>query len=175
MDSFDLKEIMLKIHTAETNKDIVIAKTLFTEYADFLKKELVEYANLPWLVQYYKDFEEEIENLHDGYEPPEGSILLAKYQGQLAGCAALGKLSDGICEMKRLFIREEFQRKGIGTALCMALIEQAKMIGYTRMRLATALEPPKALYKSLGFKEIAPFRDIPDEIKGVDHMELKLI
>jgi GNAT superfamily N-acetyltransferase len=77
--------------------------------------------------------------------------------------------------MKRLFVRQEYQRKGIGTALCEALIERAKRLGYTHMRLATALEPPKKLYKSLGFKQIAPFGDIPGEIKGVVYLELELI
>jgi GNAT superfamily N-acetyltransferase len=166
---------VLNIFPVETDQDIESVRLLFIEYADFLKKELCEYAGLPWLVQYYLDFEEKTANLTDRYRQPEGFLLLASYEGQLAGCIALGKLSDGTCEMKRLFVREEYQRKGIGTALCEALIEYAKRIGYTHMRLATALEPPKALYKSLGFKEIAPFRDIPAEIRGVVHMELKLI
>jgi len=166
---------MLKIFPVETDQDIESVRVLFIEYANFLKKELCEYAELPWLVQYYEDFEEETANLPDRYGRPEGCLLVASYEGQPAGCVALGKLSDGTCEMERLFVREEYQRKGIGTALCEALIEYAKRIGYTHMLLATALEPPKALYKSLGFKETAPFRDIPDEIKGVAYMELKLI
>jgi len=87
---------MLKIFPVETDEDIELAKTLFTEYADFLKKELVEYADLPWLVQYYQEFEEEIDNLPDRYEQPEGSILLAGYDEQAAGCVALGGLSDSI-------------------------------------------------------------------------------
>jgi GNAT superfamily N-acetyltransferase len=166
---------MLRIFPAETDQDIESVRTLFTEYAEFLKMELREYAGLPWLVQYYLDFEEETANLRDRYNQPEGSLLLASYEGQLAACVALGKLSGGICEMKRLFVRQEYQRKGIGTALCEALIEYARRAGYTHMRLATALEPPKKLYKSLGFKHIAPFRDIPGEIKGVVYLELELV
>jgi GNAT superfamily N-acetyltransferase len=157
------------------DQDIESVRELFIEYADFLKKELREYAGLPWLVQYYLDFEEETANLRDTYNQPEGFLLLASYEGQPAGCVALRKLSDGICEMKRLFVRQEYQRNGIGTALCEAIIEYAKRIGYAHMRLATALEPPKRLYRSLGFKQIAPFIDIPGEIKGVVYMELELI
>jgi len=96
------------------------------------------------------------------------------YNEQPAGCVALVKMSEGTCEMKRLFVRPEYQKKGIGTALCEALIEQAKKIGYDYMRLATALEVPKRLYKSLGFKKIAPYREIPSEIKSVVFMELEL-
>ena len=166
---------MLKIFPVETHEGIEITKMLFVEYVDFLKHEFCEYADLPWLVQYYKDFEEEVDNLPDRYKQPEGAILLAGYEEQPAGCVALGGLSDSICEMKRLFIRPEYRRKGIGTALCETLMEQAKKTGYTYMRLATALEVPQALYSSLGFKKIASYRDIPSEIKGVVFMELKLV
>ena len=166
---------MLRIFPVETDQDIESVKMLFIEYADVLKKDLCQYADLPWLIRYYGDFEEEIANLPDRYDQPEGLLLLAAYQGRMAGCVAMGKLSDEICEMKRLFVRDEYQRKGIGTALCEALIEHAKRVGYTHMRLATALAPPKPLYKALGFREIAPFRDIPDQIQGVVYMELKLI
>ncbi|MHC4706892.1 MAG: GNAT family N-acetyltransferase [Planctomycetota bacterium] len=166
---------MLRIFPVETDQDIESVKMLFIEYADVLKKELCEYADLPWLIRYYEDFEKETANLPGAYTQPEGLLLLASYQGQIAACVAMGKLSDGICEMKRLFVRDEYRRKGVGTALCEALIEYAKRVGYTRMHLATALEPPKPLYKALGFKEITPFRDIPEEIRGVVYMELKLI
>ncbi len=166
---------MLRVFPVETDQDIESVRALFIEYADFLKKELREYAGLPWLVQYYLDFEEETANLRDTYNQPEGFLLLACYEGQPAGCVALRRLSDGICEMKRLFVRQEYRRNGIGTALCEALIEYAKRIGYAHMRLATALKPPNRLYRSLGFKQIAPFRDIPGEIKGVVYMELVLI
>ncbi|MHC4633528.1 MAG: hypothetical protein ACYS9C_19955, partial [Planctomycetota bacterium] len=68
------------------DKDIESVRALLIEYADFLKKELREYAGLPWLVQYHLDFEEEITNLRDTYNQPEGFLLLASYEGQPAGC-----------------------------------------------------------------------------------------
>jgi GNAT superfamily N-acetyltransferase len=165
---------MLKIYPVKTNEDIAIAKMLFIEYVEFLKEVLYEYSDVPWLVQYYQDFKEETNHLPTHYAQPEGTILIAECDDQPAGCVALGKLGNDVCEMKRLFVRPENRRKGIGSALCEALMEQAIKMGYTHMRLATALEPPKALYQSLGFKEIAPYRDIPDEINDVLHMELKL-
>ncbi|MHC4260420.1 MAG: GNAT family N-acetyltransferase, partial [Planctomycetota bacterium] len=165
----------LRVFPVETDQDIESVRVLFAEYGDFLKKELREYADLPWLVQYHLDFEEETANLPDRYGGPKGCLLLASYEGQPAGCVAFGELSDGRCEMKRLFVREAYQRKGIGTVLCETLIACAKRSGYTYIRLATALEPPKALYKSLGFREIPPYRDIPREIERVAHMELRII
>ncbi|MHC4266655.1 MAG: GNAT family N-acetyltransferase, partial [Planctomycetota bacterium] len=97
----------------------------------------------------------------------------ASYKEELAGCVALGKLSESESEMKRLFVREQYRRKGIGRVLCQTLIEQAANTGYIAMRLATALETPRPLYRSLGFKEIEAYRDIPKELKAA-HMELEL-
>jgi GNAT superfamily N-acetyltransferase len=163
---------MLKIYPAKT-EDIGIAKQLFTEYLEFLKKEFLEYADLPWLVEYYRDFEKEIDGLPDRYEQPNGCILLATDNKKPAGCVAIRSLNEYICEMKRLYIKQEFRRKKLGTALCQAVIEQAKRIGYTHLRLATALEPAKFLYKSLGFMKVPPYQHVP--VEGVVFMELELI
>ena len=74
--------------------------------------------------------------------------------------------------MKRLYVRPDFHRQGIGTSLCKALIEKAGKIGYKHLRLGTALEPAKCLYKSIGFTEIPPLEYVP--VEGVVFMELKL-
>lgn len=165
---------MLKIYPVKTDEDIEIAKMLFIEYVEFLKVVLREYSDVPWLVQYYQDFQEETNHLSAHYAQLEGIILIAECDDRPAGCVALGKLGDNVCEMKRLFVRPKMRRKGIGAALCEALMVQAIKLGYTHMRLATALEPPKALYQSLGFKKIAAYRDIPEEIQNAVHMEIEL-
>ncbi|MHC4757805.1 MAG: GNAT family N-acetyltransferase [Planctomycetota bacterium] len=165
---------MLQIIQAETEEEIEAAKVLFREYADFLKVDLAEFSDLPWLIQYYQDFEEETANLPTGYEPPMGFILLASYKEELAGCVALGKLSESECEMKRLFVREPYRRKGIGRALCEALIKKAKDIGFKKMLLYTALKNPRKLYNSLGFKETSTYKYIPKELNGV-YMKLEFI
>jgi GNAT superfamily N-acetyltransferase len=162
---------MLRIYPVKT-EEIKIAKQLFAEYLEFLKKELCEYADLPWLIDYYRDFEKEIDALPGRYKQPNGCILLATYNEQPAGCVALGSLNECICEMKRLYIKPEFRRKKLGTTLCRAVIEQAKKTGYTHLRLATALEPAKFLYKSLGFMEIPPYLYVP--LENVLFMEFKL-
>ena len=164
---------MLKIYQAETKEHIDITKKLFYEYLEYLKTEFNEYKDFPWLIEYYKEFEKEIESLPGEYSAPVGCILLVEYNKQPIGCVALDKQSDGICEMKRLYIKPEFHRRGFGTVLCRALIDKARTLHYTNMRLATALETPKYLYKSLGFTEIAPFDHVP--IENVVFMELKLV
>jgi ribosomal protein S18 acetylase RimI-like enzyme len=76
--------------------------------------------------------------------------------------------------MKRLYVTPQVRRLGIGRALAIAVIEQARKIGYTRMRLDTvaSMKAARALYKSLGFKEIEPYRYNP--LEGATFMELKL-
>jgi len=154
---------MLRIIPVETNKDIESTKNLLTEYNNSLGFDLD-----------FQDFEEELVNLPGEYNPPIGCLLLAEYENQPAGCIALRPLSDEICEMKRLYVRPQFRGLGIGRALAEAIIEQARKIGYTLMRLDTvpSMEIARALYMSLGFKQISPYRHNP--IEGAVFMELKL-
>jgi ribosomal protein S18 acetylase RimI-like enzyme len=102
-------------------------------------------------------------------------LLLAEYDGQLAGCVALHKWDDGICEMKRLYLRPSFRGKGLGRAIAEKIIADASSIGYQRMRLDT-IEPlmkdAVEMYRKLGFREIAPYR--PNPIAGAMYMELQL-
>jgi GNAT superfamily N-acetyltransferase len=101
--------------------------------------------------------------------------LLAEYDGQLAGCVALHKWDDGICEMKRLYLRPSFRGKGLGRAIAEKIIAEARSIGYQRMRLDT-IEPlmkdAVEMYRKLGLREIAPYR--PNPIAGAMYMELQL-
>jgi GNAT superfamily N-acetyltransferase len=164
---------MLRIRPVETEKDIEAARVLFVEYGDFLRKELSEYAGLPWLREHLRVFEEEIKGLPGEYDAPKGCVLLAEYRRDQAGCVGLGPLSDSICEMRRLFVRPQYWRLGVGSGLCEALIEWAAGMGYSHMRLGTVLEPAKALYRSLGFEEIEAYDHVP--IEGATFMELKLV
>jgi len=85
---------------------------------------------------------------------------------------ALRQIGEGVCEMKRLFVRPALRGKRIGKALAQAIIEETRRIGYKRMRLDTAFEPARSLYRSLGFREIPPCQHVP--VEGVVFMELEL-
>jgi ribosomal protein S18 acetylase RimI-like enzyme len=76
--------------------------------------------------------------------------------------------------MKRLYVKPEFRGLKIGRKLVEAVIEQAENIGYKHMRLDTIplMIAARALYVSLGFEEIEPYRYNP--IEGAQFMELKL-
>ena len=155
---------MLKIFQVETNEDIRIVRALFEEYADSLGFDLC-----------FQNFEEELANLPGCYARPEGCILLARYNEEIAGCVALRKLSDGICEGKRLYVRPKFRGLKIGKKLVEAIIAEARKIGYIHMRGDTlaSMKAAQALYASLGFKQIKPYCYNP--IEDAKFIELKLV
>jgi len=141
-----------------------MARELFLEYGDSLGFNLC-----------FQSFEQELAGLPGGYAPPEGVLLLAEYDGALAGCVALHKLEPHVCEMKRLYLRPQFRGKGAGRALAETVIWEARAIGYRRMRLDTVepvMQDAVALYRHLGFTEIAAYR--PNPIQGAMYMELEL-
>ena len=108
---------------------------------------------------------------------PEGRLLLAFYNGLPAGCVALKKIDDQSCEMKRMFVYPEFHGKGIGYALAKAVIDEAKKIGYSNMKLDTSIRQIEAqkLYQSFGFKNTEAYYELPEKMKNwLVFMELKL-
>ena len=148
----------------ESPAQIAQARELFLEYAQSLGFSLC-----------FQNFDKELERLPGHYAPPEGRLLLAAYEGQLAGCVAMGALEPGACEMKRLYLRPQFRGKGLGRALADRIITEARQIGYRRMRLDTVepvMKDAVAMYRKLGFSEIAPYRSNP--IAGAMYMELEL-
>lgn len=153
---------MLKIFPVETDKDYRVAKQLFVEYADCLGFDLC-----------FQDFEGELASLAEEYASPKGCLLIAEYDDEAAGCVGLKELGDGVCEMKRLYVKQEFRGLKIGKALAQAVIQHGRKVGYNCMRL-DFVKPrvAEALYRSLGFKEIAAYEDIP--MPGAVYMELKL-
>jgi putative acetyltransferase len=142
-------------------EDLEHVRDLFAEYARDLPFDLS-----------FQNFEEEIRTLPGRYAVPSGRMLLARRADAFVGCVALRQIGDGVCEMKRLFVQPTMRGKGIGKALAQAIIEEARHIGYKRMRLDTVLEPAKCLYRSLGFREIPPYQHVP--VEGVVFMELEL-
>jgi GNAT superfamily N-acetyltransferase len=157
---------------ATSPAQIAQARELFLEYASSLGFSLC-----------FQNFDAELAGLPGDYAPPTGRLLLAEYDGQFAGCGALHQLESNlepnlkpdICEMKRLYLRPQFRGKGIGRKIAERLIAEARAIGYKRMRLDTVgpvMKDAVAMYRKLGFNEIAPYRENP--MPGTLYMELAL-
>jgi GNAT superfamily N-acetyltransferase len=154
----------MQIFAANTQEDIEQARTLFKEYEAGLGITLC-----------FQGFAQELKDLPGKYAPPDGRLLLATEGDELAGCIALRKLSPGVCEMKRLFVRPAFRSHGLGRVLVETIIDEARKLGYAHMRLDTLpglMDKAIALYRSFGFIEIEPYCENP--VEGAKFMELEL-
>jgi putative acetyltransferase len=151
---------MLNIVQVETEAHIRQARELLLEYFDYLRTDVdkVEDLNtIPALAGYEADLAE----LPGKYAPPDGRLLLALYDGEAAGCVSFFKYGDGVCEVKRLWVRPRFRGKKAGRALMETLVAEARSSGYHTVLLNTVntLTEAISLYRSLGFEMTAPFYD----------------
>lgn len=113
----------------------------------------------------------------EAFAPPDGRLLLASYADEAVGCGGLRKLNATVGEIKRLYVRPGLRGKGIGRGLMERLIGDARAIGYGSLRLNTAsfMTEAQALYHSLGFKDIAPYYEVPEAFKAFEvFMEIGL-
>lgn len=150
--------------SAETPEHIAAARELFLEYAQSLGFSLC-----------FQGFDQEMAALPGDYVPPRGRLLLAFVEAAPAGCVALHELEPAICEMKRLYVRPKFRGLRIGRSLVDLVLAEARAIGYSKMRLDTVepmMRDAVRMYRSLGFREIAPYRANP--IPGALYMEREL-
>lgn len=143
---------LAKIVVAHTPEQFAVARQLFLAYADWLGVDLS-----------YQNFTQELESLPKMYGGDEGRLLLALVDNTPAGCVGVRKLSSSICEMKRLYVRDEFRGRGIGMLLAKHIIQAGKELGYSAMVLDTLdkMKSAQKLYQSLGFVEIPAYYNNP--------------
>jgi len=154
----------MDVRHAESAADIEVVRGLFLEYAASLGFDLA-----------FQDFEHEVTSLPGNYAPPRGALLVAMDGATPAGCIALRPWGDAdTCEMKRLYVRPAMRGKRVGAALVARVLDEARARGYRRMRLDTVpgMEAAIALYRSAGFRDIAPYRSNP--VPGALFLELEL-
>ena len=151
------------IYTATTASDYEAFGELVTQYVEWSRRR---YQDDAWFVEQvfgHQSLASELLTLSTKYGPPNGKTLLASRNGQVVGAGAYRDLGEGVCEMKRLYVGEQFHGHGTGRKLCEALIATAKADGFHLMRLDTGnlLKEAITMYKSLGFRECPPFHDYP--------------
>lgn len=154
----------MTIHNVSSLEELPIIRTLFQEYADSLGFSLES-----------QNFAQELDELPGKYAPPTGCLLLAMVDGEPAGIVALRPQSHDACEMKRLYVRPQYRKLGLGRALVERVIEEARVLGYRVLRLdtiPTLMERAVALYTALGFERIPPYWN--NVLPGAEYMELRL-
>jgi putative acetyltransferase len=160
-----LPTIQLIVPRSESELEDV--RTIFREYARGLGVDLC-----------FQQFDEELAGLPGDYAAPRGALLLARVDGELAGCCALRPLDaadyPNAAEMKRLYVRKAFRGFGLGRQLAEAVLDAARQAGYACVLLDTLddMEAARALYEDLGFAEIPPYYHNP--IAGAHYLKADL-
>jgi len=144
--------VTIEVRAADDVDDYRLVRELISEYL----------AALPFEVD-FQDVEAELGDLPAHYGPPAGSALVGFVDGEPAGVVALCRFDGPVCEMKRMFVRPDHRGSGLGRRLAEEVIVAARTLGYTQMLLDTVreLEAANALYESIGFRDVPPYRYNP--------------
>lgn len=154
---------MIEIRPADLAADLPVVRRLFREYADGLGIDLC-----------FQDFKTELATLPGKYAPPAGRLMLAWIGGEAVGCVALRPIDEGVCEMKRLYVRPAARGKQLGRQLAQRICDEAREAGYRRICLDTlpSMSAAVRLYSELGFKPAAPY--VFNPIEGAIFLGLEL-
>jgi GNAT superfamily N-acetyltransferase len=154
---------MLVLREVEKEPLVSISRELFLQYEKEINVNLC-----------FQNFNAEVAGLPGEYSRPSGRLMLIYDDETIQGCVALRKIGQEICEMKRLYLKPISRGKGLGRIIVKFLIDEARSIGYHKMRLDTLpqMKEAIALYRSLGFKEINPYRNNP--VAGALFFELEI-
>lgn len=157
----------LKLGVPQSPAELIAVRGLFQEYAASLSVDLC-----------FQNFDRELETLPGEYTNPRGALQVAWIDGQAAGCCAMRPIDScdypNACEMKRLFVRPQFRKLGLGRLLAEAILDCARQAGYDCLLLDTLddMESARALYEDLGFEEIPPYYHNP--IAGAHYLRVLL-
>ena len=151
-----------------------ICDARFPEHLSLVREMLREYQTSLGVSLCFQDFEAELAGLPGAYAAPQGRLLLAWANGQALGCVGLRPLEDGVCEMKRLYLRPAARGRHLGRRLAQAICVAAREIGYRAIRLDTlpGMTAARALYASMGFVPVPAY--VYNPIQGTHFLELDL-
>ena len=148
---------------ADDTTELEHVRGFFRQYAAWLGVDLS-----------FQGFADEIANLPGAYGAADGRLFYAEVDGQPAGCVGIRRFSEGVCEMKRLYVDPVFRGRGVGRKLALAAIKAAHLFGYRRILLDTvpSMRIAVKLYRELGFKEVPAY--YPSPIEGTIFLTLDL-
>ena len=146
--------VKLRILGADDHVELEQVRQFFRNYAAWLGVDLD-----------YQNFGDEMASLPGAYAAPAGRLFFAEFEGRPAGCVGIRPSSDGVCEMKRLYVEPDVRGNGIGRQLALAAIKAAKALGYRKVMMDTlpAMRIAVKLYRELGFKEAPAYYPTPVE------------
>ena len=149
---------------ATSNQHHHDAMQLFQEYANSLNISLD-----------FQHFDEELNIISSMYGPPDGHLIIVYLADTPIACAAYRKIEEGICEVKRMYVKPSYRKEQIGDKMLSELISKATLNGYQLMRLDTldSMIPAITLYKKHGFHEIDAYYFNPN--KNTVYMEKSLM
>ena len=144
---------MIKYIRANTAEEYKYAALLFKAYASWLNIDLG-----------FQHFDKELKEIKIMYGKPEGGIILCKTNDEYVGCVGIRKINSNTAELKRMFIKQDWQKQGIGKKLLEKAVELARELNYTTIRLDTLnyMTPAIKLYKGCGFYEIPAYYNNPN-------------
>lgn len=170
----DHSNMAVCIEPAQFPRDIDITHALFSGYAASLGIDLT-----------FQSFQDELDSLPGKYDESQGGALLiarahrdfpqeqnipdvstlnsSTHDALVVGCVALRRSANNWCEMKRLYVLPEARGLRLGDKLVVAIIANAKSLGYSGIRLDTLPDMIAAqrLYRRHGFVEIDSYYDTP--------------
>jgi GNAT superfamily N-acetyltransferase len=157
---------MIEIRAADLARDLQAIRSLWLDYLTWGNDQLeaIHGFRLP----VHETVEGDLANISK-FMPPNGCIILAFVENEAVGIACMRRISSGVAEIKRMYVRPASRRDGLGRAMLDRLIEAARAVGYDSARLDSPdfMTAAHALYRSCGFTDIRPYpeSEIPDEYK----------
>ncbi|MBI1405740.1 MAG: GNAT family N-acetyltransferase [Caulobacter sp.] len=160
----DTSEVLIRPAASQADYDAF--GRVCRQYVDWCR---ARYADMGWFVEEafgHQSLDAELAVLSEKYGPPNGLTLIALRGGQVVASGAWRRTSDGVCELKRLYVTDAARGLGLGRRLSQALIATARDAGFRTMQLDTArrLIEAIAMYRSMGFAEIAPYHAYPEHL-----------
>lgn len=144
---------------------LIIRQALFPTERDDVVAIFREYVSSPTVSLSFQEYEAEFVGLPGKYAAPEGHLLLAREGDSVLGCAALRRVDESTCEMKRVYVRPAARGRNLGRLLVEAILKEAKLAGYSRICLDVLPEFTTAqkIYESMGFESARPvsFNPVP--------------
>ncbi len=160
---------MIQIVPADTEDRIHAAITLSQQYVSWMTAAIRQHYPELDLAEFTSehDYDDLRRKFPGEHVAPFGRLYIALNDGHAGGMIALGRLTGEICEMRTLFVQPDLRGMGMGQHLVDTVLQDARAIGYTHMRLDTLgfMHSALRLYRALGFRDIAPYRDVSDSLK----------